>query len=96
MPVAGLTITLAADEALASNAITEMSSQHEIVLGRVDGRYMAAVMDTPSPSRSRDLHGWIESLAGVDYLDVVYVGFDPDPPDAPAPQPPISSTLPSP
>jgi len=88
MPVAGLTVTLNEDEALASAAVGEMFAKDEILLGEVDGRYLAAVMDTPNSRASRKLHGWIEALPGVDFVDVVYVGFDEDAGAAAGPQPP--------
>ena len=85
MPVAGLTVTLSADEALASAAVGKMFARQEILLGEVAGRFMAAVMDTPDSGSSRDLHRWIESLPGVEFVDVVYVGFDEEPrPSQPA------------
>ena len=76
MPVAGLSLTLNQDEALASAAVAQLYSRDEVQLGEMDGRYIAAVTDTPDPAGSRDLHRWIESLPGIDFTDVVYVGFD--------------------
>ena len=76
MPVAGLALTFNQDEALASDAVAQMFKRDEIQLGELDGRYMAAVLDTADSRASRELHRWIESLPGVDFVDVVYVGFD--------------------
>ena len=44
--------------------------------GSNSDRWISVVMDSPSPKASRDLHEWVESLPGVSYADVVYVGFD--------------------
>ena len=76
MPVAGLSLTLNQDEALASAAVGQLFARDEIQLGEMEGRYIAAVVDTPGSGESRDLHRWIENLPGVDFIDVVYVGFD--------------------
>ena len=79
MPVAGLTLTFAQDQALISDAVAQMFGRDDTQLGELDGRYMAAVIDTPDSRSSRDLHRWIETLPGIDFVDVVYVGFDEQP-----------------
>lgn len=80
MPVAGLTLTFNENEALASRAVGELFKHASIELGEMNGRYIAAVMDTETSHESRDLHRWIESLPGIDFVDVVYVGFDEEAP----------------
>lgn len=80
MPIAGLSLTLNKDETLVSEAVAELAKRPEILLGEWKAHYMAAVIDTPSSQESRDLHRWIESLPGIDFVDVVYVGFDEESP----------------
>ena len=80
MPIAGLSLTLNQDKALVSDSVAALSKRPEIFLGKWQSQYMAAVIDTPNSRDSRDLHRWIESLPGVDFVDVVYVGFDEEAP----------------
>ncbi|MFV1995957.1 MAG: hypothetical protein ACC661_11030 [Verrucomicrobiales bacterium] len=76
MPIAGLTLTLHRDDALAAAALEELRACPEIETGERRGCWLPVVSDVADAKASRDLHRWIESLAGIAYVDVVYVGFD--------------------
>ena len=80
MPVAGLALTLHDSPSLATEALAAMDANPSVTVGEQVDRWLSVVLESPSPGASRDLHEWVESLPGVSYADVIYVGFDrPDP-----------------
>jgi len=82
MPVSGIALTLHEDPTLARQALTDLRSDTRVALGDGHGRWLPVVVETPDARAARDAHAWIESLPGVVYADVVYVGF-PEAEDAP-------------
>lgn len=76
MPISGLRITLAADGAEARSACDELASCAVLELGRREGRYLAAVLDTETEDCNKQIWHWLTSRRGVVNIDVVFVGFD--------------------
>jgi nitrate reductase NapAB chaperone NapD len=82
MPVSGIALTLHEDPTLARQAMTDLRADARVALGDGHGRWLPVVVETTDSRAARDAHTWIESLPGVVYADVVYVGF-PEPEDDP-------------
>jgi hypothetical protein len=76
MPISGLLITLNADESLAAEALAAVSGREEFTPGLRHGRWLPVVMEARDDAQSRELHDGLQALAGVDFVDVVYVDFD--------------------
>lgn len=76
MPIAGLALTLSDSTPLVEDAIAALEAHPAVTVGEKVDRWLSVVLDTPGVKQSRDLHEWVESVEGVEYVDVVYVGFD--------------------
>ena len=76
MPIAGLALTLSESTAVAEQAIATLEAHPSVTVGEQAGRWLSVVLDTPGVKESRDLHEWLEAVDGVEYADIVYVGFD--------------------
>jgi hypothetical protein len=85
MPVNGLLLTLSPDPDLANSARIRISSRPEVSLGTAQDRWQPLAADTPDVRAAHDLHEWLESLPGVEQVDVIYVGFDEPSPTETAP-----------
>lgn len=73
--ISGLVITLTADRALADDAV-RVIAEHEAleVSERVD-RWLPVSLEADD---ARPVHDWLESLEGVEMVDVVFVSTDAD------------------
>ena len=78
MITSGLVITLSADAALAAQAVAELSARSEFTPGERNDRWLPMAMEARDDTESRELHDWLHTLPGVDYVDVVYVNFNSD------------------
>lgn len=78
MITSGLVLTLSRDGALTSDAIATLGARSEITPGERYGRWLPVAMEAHDDDASRDLHDWLQSLPGVEYVDVVSVNFDED------------------
>jgi hypothetical protein len=78
MPISGLVITLSPHEELAAQAVATLSARPEFMPGERNARWLPVDMESRDDDGSRDLHGWLNALPGVDFVDVVYVNFDED------------------
>jgi hypothetical protein len=76
MPVNGLLLTLSSDPALAESARQTISSRAGVDMGETRGRWQPLAAETAGVKAAHDFHEWLESLPGVEQVDVIYVGFD--------------------
>ena len=76
MPINGLMVTLSRDSALAGDACDRIARRPELERGERQDRWLPVVADTAGDRQAREVHGWLESLDGVDQVDVILVGFD--------------------
>ena len=76
MPVNGLLLTLSADPVLAEDARRRIVTRREAQLAPRMDRWQALAVETPDVRAAHDFHEWLESLAGVELVEVIYVGFD--------------------
>jgi hypothetical protein len=72
MPVNGLLLTLTEDEILAHEVLLAVSERADIELGDRTGRWQPVVVETAGTRESHEVHEWLESLTGVDMVDVVF------------------------
>jgi hypothetical protein len=78
MITSGLVLTLNADAALAEQAVASLRARPEFTPGERNDRWLPVALEARDESARRDLHDWIETLPGVDFVDVVYVNFSDD------------------
>ncbi len=76
MPINGLMVTLSEDPAAAEAAQTAMRQRRHIACGERQDRWLPLVTEARDDREARELHGWLESLPGVDQVDVILVGFN--------------------
>ncbi len=76
MPINGLMVTLSCDSALAADACERIATRPDLERGERQDRWLALVTDTADDREAREVHRWLESLHGVDQVDVILVGFD--------------------
>ncbi len=76
MPVNGLMLTLTADKSSVARVVETIQARPEIELGELQDRWLPLVVDAPDQRGSRDVHAWLESLPGVETVDVILAGLD--------------------
>lgn len=76
MPISGLLLTLARDDAERARAIAALSDDACFELGAQDACRVAAVLDTPDDRTNRQRWRWLHELPGVLHVDVVMVTLD--------------------
>lgn len=76
MPISGLMVTLSADPELAAQARVRIGERGDLEAGELQDRWLPLVADTSDDREARELHRWLETLHGVDQVDVVMVGFE--------------------
>ena len=76
MPVNGLLLTLSTDQELADKTRAQISLCPETTLGQANERWQPLVAETPNVKAAHDFHEWLESLPGVEQVDVIYAGFE--------------------
>ena len=76
MPISGLVITLNPEESLAATAMAAVATRREFVVGERNGRWLPVAMEARDDAQSRELHDWLQSLDGVDFVDVASVNFE--------------------
>ncbi len=78
MPVSGLVVSLCFNPQSQVKAIELMGEEPRITLGKVVGNRLPIVVDTTSDEDDRELWDWLNSLPGVDRIEVAFVGFEQD------------------
>jgi hypothetical protein len=76
MITSGLVITLNADPALATQARAALQARPEFTLGKLNARWLPAALEAADVGASRDVHDWLNTVPGVDFVDVVQVNFE--------------------
>lgn len=78
MITSGLVLTLSTDAALAEEAVASLRARSEFTPGERNDRWLPVVLETANDAASRVAHDWLNSLPGVEFVDVVYVDFSDD------------------
>jgi nitrate reductase NapAB chaperone NapD len=76
MPVSGLVVSFSDQPDLREKAMDAIRDDSRIEIGVTKSQRMAIVIDTPSSDEDKQLWGWLNSLPGVVFVDVVMVGFE--------------------
>jgi hypothetical protein len=88
MPISGLLVTLR-DGAERNSAQELMHTRMELTVGAMNDRWLPVALEARDDEHSREVHDWLMTLPGVEYVDVVSVNFEePDliPTDSEQPQ----------
>ena len=78
MPVSGLVVTFRGDEVERRAIVASLSAHKALSVGDATERWIPLAMEARDDRESRDLHDWIASLPGVEFVDVVSVDFGSD------------------
>ena len=78
MPISGLVITLSANPADAARVTALLAAHPGVTPGEPAGRWLPVAVEARDDAESRALHDWVEALPGVEFVDVVYVNYEPD------------------
>ena len=76
MPVSGLVVSLAESPELRQLAIDAIDQESRIDIGVIESQRMSIAVDTHSSEEDKELWQWLTNLPGVDFVDVVMVGFE--------------------
>ena len=75
MITSALLITLSPDPALAVEARQALQARPELTLGECNLRWLPVAAEAATPRSSLDLHDWIQSVPGVEFVDVIQVNY---------------------
>lgn len=75
MITSGIVITLNADAALARQAQATLQARPELTHGELNARWLPVALEAADVGASRDFHDWLNTVPGVDFVDVVEVNF---------------------
>ena len=78
MITSGLVLTLNSDAALAEQAVASLRIRPEFTPGEQNDRWLPVALEVADDDASRAAHDWLNSLPGVEFVDVVYVDFSDD------------------
>ena len=78
MITSGLVLTLSGDVALADQAVASLRLRPEFTPGEGNDRWLPVALEVADDAASRAAHDWLNSLTGVEFVDVVYVDFSDD------------------
>lgn len=76
MITSGLVLTLNAEAALAEQAVASLRTRPEFTVGERNDRWLPVALEAADDAASRAAHDWLNSLPGVDFVDVVAVNFE--------------------
>ena len=76
MIISGLLLTLSEHAPLADRAEATLRARPEFTLGDRSQRWLPAALEAEDVRASRDLHDWLATLPGVEFVDVVQVNFE--------------------
>lgn len=84
MPISGLLVTLrqCADQNLTVQTVRQRS---ELTVGELNARWLPVALEARDDEHSREVHDWLMTLPGVEYVDVTSVNFEGDEASIPAP-----------
>jgi hypothetical protein len=76
MPITGLLLTLSQEPRLQREALGHLQTRPELQIGTAIDRWVPVALAAEDDAHCRELHDWILSSAGVEYVDVVCVNFE--------------------
>lgn len=75
MSVSALVVTLSIQPDRANRVLRELEAHPQITVGELNGQKLPIVLDTPSVREDEAAFEWMNHLADVDHVDVVYIDF---------------------
>jgi hypothetical protein len=76
MPISGLVVTLAELEVRRAAALTALADHPLITIGPQAGSRLPIVVETANEDIDRDIWEWLQSLPGVEQVDVAMIHFE--------------------
>lgn len=76
MPISGLVVSLCDEPEPRAKTLAVIGQDPKITMGVLEANRLAVVLDTVSHDEDKQLWNWLESLAGVSFLEVAFVGFE--------------------
>lgn len=77
MQINGLLVTLAPQSRAKCEAVArQLAARTELSVGELNDRWLPVAMEAADDAHARELHDWIGTQPGVEFVDVVSVSFD--------------------
>ena len=76
MPVSGLVVHLSVEPPERDDALAAIHQESCIATGILEDNQLAIVLDTTSDQEDAQVRNWLDSLAGVVFVQVAFVGFE--------------------
>ncbi len=76
MNVNGLVVTLGDDEEQNRTVLSLIEESPNITLGERNANRVPIVVESEEEKSAQQLHDWIQSLSGVQQVEVVFIGCD--------------------
>ena len=76
MPVSGLVVTLCEEPQLRAAVFEAIGRDPRITVGVLEANRQAIVLDTASSDEDGQLWDWLNTLPGVMFVEVAFVGFE--------------------
>lgn len=73
--VGGILVKLTGDPAQRDAALAALRDHPAMTLGSVHGDWLTLAIEAPNAAEARDLHCWVATLPGVEWLEVTAVFF---------------------
>ncbi len=73
--VGGVLVRLSGDGGLRRAALGMLEGHPGVTLGQVSGAWVVVVLEAGNASEARDLHAWLWTVPGVEWVEVVSVEF---------------------
>ncbi|MGE3311950.1 MAG: hypothetical protein AB7O66_18445 [Limisphaerales bacterium] len=74
--VGGLLLRPSRDPRLRASALATVAGHPSMTLGDPVGDWWPLALEAENASDGRDLHAWLTTVPGVDWVEVVSVGFE--------------------
>ena len=87
VPISGLVIVLAEDEASRAEALSAIERDQRISVGPRRDRRLAVVVETDSSEEDREVWDQLQALPGVAWVELAFASFDTEPSAATSPAP---------
>lgn len=73
--VGGVLVRLSGDVGLRRAALGMLEGHAGLTLGQVSGAWVVVVLEARNAGEARDLHAWLWTVPGVEWVEVVSVEF---------------------
>jgi hypothetical protein len=74
--VGGVLVRLSNDDASRDAALAMLAAHPALTLGEAVGDWWTLAVEAENASEGRDLHAWMATVPGVDWVEVVSVHFE--------------------